>query len=151
MHDHYRRTHCVVSDLIMGNEYIFRVFSINLVGLSLEPCTTKDSVYIQKTGGCSPVKAWGGQNGRNKNYIQKTCLFDSSGILYKPPNYKEHDFSEPPKFTHPLVNRSIIAGYSATLSCAVRGIPKVRGAITTTLSYQPSQTSLLLKSFHLTC
>ncbi|XP_024150853.1 myosin-binding protein C, cardiac-type isoform X3 [Oryzias melastigma] len=95
VHDHYRRTHCVVSDLIMGNEYIFRVFSINLVGLSLEPCTTKDSVYIQKTG-----------------------------ILYKPPNYKEHDFSEPPKFTHPLVNRSIIAGYSATLSCAVRGIPK---------------------------
>ncbi|RVE74463.1 hypothetical protein OJAV_G00022200 [Oryzias javanicus] len=95
VHDHYRRTHCVVSDLIMGNEYIFRVFSINLVGLSPEPCTTKDSVYIHKTG-----------------------------IMYKAPNYKEHDFSEPPKFTHPLVNRSIIAGYSATLSCAVRGIPK---------------------------
>uniref|UniRef100_A0A3P9KX90 Myosin binding protein C, cardiac n=1 Tax=Oryzias latipes TaxID=8090 RepID=A0A3P9KX90_ORYLA len=95
VHDHYRRTHCVVSDLIMGNEYIFRVFSINLVGLSPEPCTTKDSVYIQKTG-----------------------------ILYKAPNYKEHDFSEPPKFTHPLVNRSVIAGYSTTLSCAVRGIPK---------------------------
>ncbi|XP_011488094.1 myosin-binding protein C, cardiac-type isoform X1 [Oryzias latipes] len=95
VHEHYRRTHCVVSDLIMGNEYIFRVFSINLVGLSPEPCTTKDSVYIQKTG-----------------------------ILYKAPNYKEHDFSEPPKFTHPLVNRSVIAGYSTTLSCAVRGIPK---------------------------
>uniref|UniRef100_A0A8C7YRC0 Myosin binding protein C3 n=1 Tax=Oryzias sinensis TaxID=183150 RepID=A0A8C7YRC0_9TELE len=95
VHDHYRRTHCVVSDLIMGNEYIFRVFSTNLVGLSPEPCTTKDSVYIQKTG-----------------------------ILYKAPNYKEHDFSEPPKFTHPLVNRSVIAGYSTTLSCAVRGIPK---------------------------
>uniref|UniRef100_A0A3Q3ELZ6 Myosin binding protein C3 n=1 Tax=Kryptolebias marmoratus TaxID=37003 RepID=A0A3Q3ELZ6_KRYMA len=95
VHDHCRRTHCVASDLIMGNEYIFRVYSINLVGLSPEPCTTKDSVFIQK-----------------------------SGISYKSPTYKKHDFSEAPKFTHPLVDRSIIAGYNATLSCAVRGIPK---------------------------
>ncbi|XP_075311780.1 myosin-binding protein C, cardiac-type [Odontesthes bonariensis] len=95
VYDEYRRTHCVVSDLIMGNEYIFRVYSINLVGLSLDPCTTKDSVFIEKTG-----------------------------IVYKPPTYKEHDFSEAPKFTHPLVSRSIIAGYNTTLSCAVRGIPK---------------------------
>uniref|UniRef100_A0A665WWF7 Myosin binding protein C, cardiac n=1 Tax=Echeneis naucrates TaxID=173247 RepID=A0A665WWF7_ECHNA len=91
----YRRTNCVVSDLIMGNEYVFRVFAMNLVGLSQDACNTKDSAYIQKTG-----------------------------IAYKPPSYKEHDFSEAPKFTHPLVNRSIIAGYSATLSCSVRGIPK---------------------------
>ncbi|XP_040899819.1 myosin-binding protein C, cardiac-type isoform X5 [Toxotes jaculatrix] len=95
VYDQYRRTNCVVSDLIMGNEYVFRVFSMNLVGLSPEACNTKDSAYIQKTG-----------------------------IDYKPPSYKEHDFSEAPKFTHPLVNRSIIAGYSATLSCSVRGIPK---------------------------
>uniref|UniRef100_A0A3Q4MWB2 Myosin binding protein C3 n=1 Tax=Neolamprologus brichardi TaxID=32507 RepID=A0A3Q4MWB2_NEOBR len=95
VHDQYRRTHCVVSDLIMGNEYVFRVFSINLVGLSPEPYCTKDSVYIQKTG-----------------------------IIYKPPNYKDHDFTEAPKFTRPLVDRSVIAGYNATLSCAVRGIPK---------------------------
>lgn len=47
------------------------------------------------------------------------------GIEYKPPTYKEHDFSQAPKFTHPLVNRSIIAGYSTTLSCSVRGLPKV--------------------------
>uniref|UniRef100_A0A672F314 Myosin-binding protein C, fast-type n=1 Tax=Salarias fasciatus TaxID=181472 RepID=A0A672F314_SALFA len=95
VYDQYRRTHCVVSDLIMGNEYIFRVFAINLVGLSPDPCCTKDSVYIQKTG-----------------------------IVYKPPSYKDPDFSEAPKFTHPLVNRSVIAGYNATLSCSVRGIPK---------------------------
>uniref|UniRef100_A0A8C4I443 Myosin binding protein C3 n=1 Tax=Dicentrarchus labrax TaxID=13489 RepID=A0A8C4I443_DICLA len=97
VYEQYRRTHSVVSDLIMGNEYIFRVFAINLVGLSPEPCTTKDSAYIQKTG-----------------------------IAYKPPSHKEHDFSEAPKFTHPLVNRSVIAGYNATLSCSVRGIPKVK-------------------------
>ncbi|XP_041797926.1 myosin-binding protein C, cardiac-type isoform X2 [Chelmon rostratus] len=95
VYEQYRRTNCVASDLIMGNEYIFRVFAINLVGLSQEPCTTKDCAYIQKTG-----------------------------IAYKPPNHKEHDFSEAPKFTHPLVNRSVIAGYNATLSCSVRGIPK---------------------------
>ncbi|KAM9366083.1 myosin-binding protein C, cardiac-type [Symphorus nematophorus] len=95
VYDQYRRTNCIVSDLIMGNEYVFRVFAINLVGLSQDPCNTKDSAYIQKTG-----------------------------IAYKPPSHKEHDFSEAPKFTHPLVNRSIIAGYNATLSCSVRGIPK---------------------------
>uniref|UniRef100_A0A8C3KEB2 Myosin binding protein C3 n=1 Tax=Calidris pygmaea TaxID=425635 RepID=A0A8C3KEB2_9CHAR len=93
--DHYRRTNCVVSDLIMGNEYFFRVFSENLCGLSETAATTKNPAYIQKTG-----------------------------TTYKPPSYKEHDFSEPPKFTHPLVNRSVIAGYNTTLSCAVRGIPK---------------------------
>uniref|UniRef100_A0A8C7GNH2 Myosin binding protein C3 n=1 Tax=Oncorhynchus kisutch TaxID=8019 RepID=A0A8C7GNH2_ONCKI len=91
----YRRTNCVVADLIMGNEYIFRIYAVNMVGLSLEPCFSADSAYIQKTG-----------------------------FEYKPPTYKEHDFSEVPKFTHPLVSRSVIAGYNATLSCSVRGIPK---------------------------
>ncbi|XP_062845670.1 myosin-binding protein C, cardiac-type [Trichomycterus rosablanca] len=95
VYEQYRRTNCVASDLIMGNEYIFRIFAINMVGLSPEPCQSKDSIYIQKTG-----------------------------IDYKPPTYKEHDFSEVPKFTHPLVNRSVIAGYNVTLSCSVRGIPK---------------------------
>lgn len=47
------------------------------------------------------------------------------GITYEPPNYKAMDFSEAPSFTHPLVNRSVIAGYNATLCCAVRGSPKV--------------------------
>uniref|UniRef100_A0A8C7FG57 Myosin binding protein C3 n=1 Tax=Oncorhynchus kisutch TaxID=8019 RepID=A0A8C7FG57_ONCKI len=84
----YRRTNCVVADLIMGNEYIFRIYAVNMVGLSLEPC------------------------------------FSADGFEYKPPTYKEHDFSEAPKFTHPLVSRSVIAGYNATLSCSVRGIPK---------------------------
>uniref|UniRef100_A0A8C3RYX1 Myosin binding protein C3 n=1 Tax=Chelydra serpentina TaxID=8475 RepID=A0A8C3RYX1_CHESE len=93
--DHYRRTNCVVSDLIMGNEYYFRVFSENLCGLSGTAATTKTPAYIQKTG-----------------------------TIYEPPSYKEHDFSEAPKFTHHLVNRSVISGYNATLSCAVRGSPK---------------------------
>uniref|UniRef100_A0A3Q3R375 Myosin binding protein C, cardiac n=1 Tax=Monopterus albus TaxID=43700 RepID=A0A3Q3R375_MONAL len=88
--DQYRRTHCVVSDLIMGNEYIFRIFAINPVGLSPEPCNTKDSVFIQKTD--------------------------------HPPT--RDMTSQRLRITHPLVNRPIIAGYNATLSCSVRGIPK---------------------------
>lgn len=48
--EQYRRTNCVVSDLIMGNEFVFRVFANNLVGSSQEPCTSKDSALIQKTG-----------------------------------------------------------------------------------------------------
>ncbi|XP_034073081.1 myosin-binding protein C, cardiac-type isoform X5 [Gymnodraco acuticeps] len=95
VYEQYRRTNCVASDLIMGNEYVFRAFAINQVGLSLEPCNTTDSAYIQKTA-----------------------------MEYKPPSYKDHDFSQAPKFTHPLVNRSIIAGYSTTISCSVRGSPK---------------------------
>ncbi|XP_028812832.1 myosin-binding protein C, cardiac-type isoform X2 [Denticeps clupeoides] len=95
VYEQYRRTNCVVSDLIMGNEYVFRVYAINMVGSSPEPCFSKDSAVIQKTG-----------------------------IVYKHPSYKDHDFSEAPKFTHPLVNRSVISGYNATLSCSVRGIPK---------------------------
>ncbi|KAG1954065.1 myosin-binding protein C, cardiac-type [Pimephales promelas] len=95
VYEQYRRTNCVISDLIMGNEYMFRVYAINMVGLSPDPCLSKDSAYIQKTG-----------------------------IVYKHPSYKDHDFSEAPKFTHPLMNRSVISGYNATLSCSVRGIPK---------------------------
>ncbi|XP_029438050.1 myosin-binding protein C, cardiac-type-like isoform X2 [Rhinatrema bivittatum] len=97
VYDHYRRTHCIVSELIMGNEYFFRVFSENMCGLSESPTTTKSSAYIQK-----------------------------AGIIYKPPDYAAHDFDEPPKFTHPLVSRSVVSGYNVTLSCAVRGCPKPR-------------------------
>lgn len=54
VYDQYRRTNCIVSDLIMGNEYVFRAFSNNLVGQSQEACNTKDCAYIQKTGGQWP-------------------------------------------------------------------------------------------------
>uniref|UniRef100_I3MRW7 Myosin-binding protein C, cardiac-type n=1 Tax=Ictidomys tridecemlineatus TaxID=43179 RepID=I3MRW7_ICTTR len=93
--EHYRRTHCVVSELIIGNGYYFRVFSHNMVGPSDRAATTKEPVFIPRPG-----------------------------ITYEPPKYKALDFSEAPSFTHPLTNRSVIAGYNTVLCCAVRGSPK---------------------------
>ncbi|NP_001082649.1 myosin binding protein H S homeolog [Xenopus laevis] len=93
--EHYRQTNCTVSDLIMGNSYFFRVFSENLCGLSEKAAVTKDCAFIKKTG-----------------------------ITYTPPEYKDRDFAEPPKFTQALANRATTTGYSTKLFCCVRGSPK---------------------------
>ncbi|XP_073427116.1 myosin-binding protein C, fast-type-like isoform X2 [Dendrobates tinctorius] len=93
--EHNRKTQCTISDLIMGNEYYFRVFSENICGLSENPGISKNTAVIQKTG-----------------------------IIYKPLDYKEKDVSMPPKFLTPLIDRIVVAGYSTALNCAVRGFPK---------------------------
>ncbi|KAM5248409.1 myosin-binding protein C, cardiac-type [Ctenodactylus gundi] len=93
--EHYRRTHCVVSELIIGNGYYFRVFSHNMVGASDRAATTEEPVFIPRPG-----------------------------LSYEPPIFKALDFSEAPSFTQPLASRSVIAGYTAVLCCAVRGNPK---------------------------
>uniref|UniRef100_UPI00398E4D98 myosin-binding protein C, cardiac-type-like n=1 Tax=Pristiophorus japonicus TaxID=55135 RepID=UPI00398E4D98 len=46
--EHYRRTQCSVSELVVGNEYFFRVFTENTCGLSEQAGQSQDSVYIQK-------------------------------------------------------------------------------------------------------
>uniref|UniRef100_A0A669DCF6 Myosin binding protein Ca n=1 Tax=Oreochromis niloticus TaxID=8128 RepID=A0A669DCF6_ORENI len=94
VYEHNRRPSCTVSDLVMGNEYSFRVFSENICGLSDEPVCVLN--------------------------VFTPC----PGLLYNPSPYKEMDVSSCPKFTAPLVDRSVIAGYSAAISCAVRGNPK---------------------------
>ncbi|XP_031422430.1 myosin binding protein Ha isoform X2 [Clupea harengus] len=93
--EHYHRLNATVSDLIMGNSYNFRVFSENKVGVSEDAAITKEVATITKTG-----------------------------IVYQPPEYKEHDFSEAPKFTAPLSDRAATVGYSTKLLCAVRGCPR---------------------------
>ncbi|XP_036293537.1 myosin-binding protein C, fast-type [Pipistrellus kuhlii] len=95
VYEHNRQTHCTVSDLIVGNEYFFRVYSENICGLSESPGVSKDPARILKTG-----------------------------ISWKPPEYKEHDFRMAPKFLTPLLDRVVVAGYTAALNCAVRGHPK---------------------------
>ncbi|XP_056588695.1 myosin binding protein Ha isoform X1 [Triplophysa dalaica] len=93
--EHFHRLNATVSDLVMGNSYSFRVFTENMVGRSESAAVTKNIAHIQKTG-----------------------------IVYKPLEYKEHDFSEAPKFTAPLSDRAATVGYTMKLLCAVRGTPK---------------------------
>uniref|UniRef100_A0A671S6L9 Myosin-binding protein C, fast-type n=1 Tax=Sinocyclocheilus anshuiensis TaxID=1608454 RepID=A0A671S6L9_9TELE len=93
--EHNRRPSCTVSDLVMGNEYTFRVFSENICGMSDDAGISKNTAAIAKTG------------------IQQNLQ-----------PYKEKDMCSSPKFITPLVDRSVIAGYSTAISCAVRGHPK---------------------------
>ncbi|KAL0993313.1 hypothetical protein UPYG_G00105970 [Umbra pygmaea] len=93
--EHNRRPNCTVSDLVMGNEYSFRVFSENICGLSEEVGISKNTAVIGK-----------------------------SDLQYDRPAFKEKDMSSSPKFTAPLVDKSVIAGYSTAISCAVRAYPK---------------------------
>ncbi|KAM6897487.1 myosin-binding protein C, fast-type-like [Xenentodon cancila] len=95
VYEHNRRTNCTVSDLVMGNEYMFRIYSENLCGLSEEPRQGKNTAVIAKTG-----------------------------LECKRNPYKEKDMTSAPKFTQPLMDRSVVAGYSTAISCAVRGFPK---------------------------
>ncbi|XP_049336523.1 myosin binding protein Cb isoform X2 [Astyanax mexicanus] len=95
VYEHNRRTNCTVSDLVMGNQYMFRVFSENLCGLSEDPCLSKDKATIAKTG-----------------------------LELKRAPYKEKDMCTAPKFTTPLVDKSVVVGYSTAISCSVRGFPK---------------------------
>ncbi|XP_057682704.1 myosin binding protein Cb isoform X2 [Corythoichthys intestinalis] len=95
LYEHNRRTHCTASDLIMGNEYMFRVYSENLCGLSEDPRHSKNTATIAKTG-----------------------------LQLKQTSFQEKDMSCVPKFTQPLVDRTVVAGYSMAISCAVRGFPK---------------------------
>ncbi|XP_053706943.1 myosin binding protein Ca isoform X1 [Synchiropus splendidus] len=93
--EHNRRPGCTVSDLVMGNQYSFRVYSENICGLSEDPGVSQNTALISKTD-----------------------------LNYAPPPFKEADMSTSPKFTAPLVDRSVVAGYATAISCAVRGYPK---------------------------
>uniref|UniRef100_A0A5G2QM90 Myosin-binding protein C, slow-type n=1 Tax=Sus scrofa TaxID=9823 RepID=A0A5G2QM90_PIG len=93
--EHYHRTSATISELVIGNEYYFRVFSENMCGLSEDATMTKESAVIAK-----------------------------DGKIYKNPVYEDFDFTEAPMFTQPLVNTYAVAGYNATLNCSVRGNPK---------------------------
>ncbi|XP_051976332.1 myosin-binding protein C, slow-type-like isoform X2 [Xyrauchen texanus] len=93
--EHYHRTCITISDLVVGNEYFFRIYSENMVGLSESATATKESALIVK-----------------------------EGLQLKNPEYNDRDFTEPPSFTHPLINTFAIAGYNATLNCSVRANPR---------------------------
>lgn len=50
VYEHNRRPSCTVSDLVIGNEYSFRVFSENICGLSDQAGLSKNTAVIAKTG-----------------------------------------------------------------------------------------------------
>ncbi|XP_055087358.1 myosin-binding protein C, slow-type isoform X6 [Periophthalmus magnuspinnatus] len=93
--EHYHRTCITITELVVGNEYYFRVFSENMCGLSESATQTKKSALIMK-----------------------------EGMQLKIPEYSDRDFKEAPKFTQPLINTFAIAGYNATLNCSVRANPR---------------------------
>ncbi|KAM8862515.1 myosin binding protein Ha [Spinachia spinachia] len=92
--ENYHRLTATITDLIMGNSYSFRVFAENQVGVSETSAVTKGVATIQKTG-----------------------------IVYRPPEYPERDYSEAPRFTTPLADRAATVGYTTKLLCSVRGCP----------------------------
>ncbi|XP_026182088.1 myosin-binding protein C, slow-type isoform X4 [Mastacembelus armatus] len=95
--EHYHRTSITITELVVGNEYFFRIFSENMCGLSETPTQTKKSALIAK-----------------------------EGLQVKMADYSDHDFKEAPKFTQPLINTFAIAGYNTTLNCSVRSNPRAK-------------------------
>ncbi|XP_055367199.1 myosin-binding protein C, slow-type isoform X4 [Betta splendens] len=95
--EHYHRTCITITELVVGNEYFFRIFSENMCGLSEAATQTKKSALIVK-----------------------------EGLQVKTPEYNDRDFKEAPKFTQPLINTFAIAGYNTTLNCSVRANPRAK-------------------------
>lgn len=48
--EHYHRTCITINELVVGNEYYFRIYSENMVGLSENATITKDTAVIVKEG-----------------------------------------------------------------------------------------------------
>nr|XP_002130191.1 myosin-binding protein C, cardiac-type-like isoform X2 [Ciona intestinalis] len=94
VYDKLRHKQCQVSDLVLGNNYFFRVRAFNEVGTG-ESNGTKDSANIPK---------------------EKT--------VYKKPDYAPMDFRMKPEFTQLLNGRRIVENYNGTLSCALKCNPR---------------------------
>ncbi|XP_075886181.1 myosin-binding protein C, slow-type isoform X1 [Nelusetta ayraudi] len=93
--EHYHRNCITITELVVGNEYFFRIFAENMCGLSESVTQTKKSALIMK-----------------------------EGLQVKTHEFEDHDFKEAPKFTQPLINTFAIAGYNTTLNCSVRANPR---------------------------
>ncbi|XP_049422266.1 myosin-binding protein C, slow-type isoform X2 [Epinephelus fuscoguttatus] len=93
--EHYHRNCITITELVVGNEYFFRIFAENMCGLSETATQTKKSALIVK-----------------------------EGLQVKTHEFNDHDFREAPKFTQPLINTFAIAGYNTTLNCSVRANPR---------------------------
>ncbi|XP_052434186.1 myosin-binding protein C, slow-type-like isoform X3 [Carassius gibelio] len=133
--EHYHRTCITVSDLVVGNEYYFRIYSENMVGLSESATVTKNSALIMKEGKFPHDTALGSYHAKSlspfpshssssSSSSSRSSSHSQSGMHLKIPEYNDRDFTEPPAFTQPLINTFAIAGYNATLNCSVRANPR---------------------------
>ncbi|KAG8511561.1 Myosin-binding protein H-like, partial [Galemys pyrenaicus] len=93
--ERYHRTRCIVSNLVVGNSYAFRVFAENQCGLSETAPVTAGLAHIQK-----------------------------AVTVYKTARFAQRDFSEAPRFTQPLADCTAVSGYDVQLFCCVRASPK---------------------------
>lgn len=98
-------------------------------------------------------KPWSGSTSSNTTGIPPTCIWplcgqwilfpslqrehlwsqwlawpsvSKTGITFKAPELKEHDFQTPLEFLTPLFDWVDVAGYAAALNCDVRGCPKFK-------------------------
>ena len=94
VYDKVRHCQCNVDDLILGNEYQFRIKAINEVGHS-DGVATKEFATIPK-----------------------------ETITYVKPVYPEMNFDTKPEFTTGLNNRKIMVGYTGTITCSLKGAPR---------------------------
>merc|ERR1712227_1013462 len=94
VYDKVRHQQCNVDELIIGNEYQFRIKAINEVGLS-EGAATKEFANIPK-----------------------------ETTTYVKPVYPEMNFDLKPEFTTALNNRKIMVGYTGVITCALKGAPR---------------------------
>lgn len=99
VYDKVRHCQCSCGGLVVGNDYQFRIRTINEVGLGEGAISTEFAEIPKQT------------------------------MFYEKPVWPQmHDPDSPmkPEFTTPLNGRTLVIGYNGTLTCAIRGRPRPR-------------------------
>ena len=94
VYDKVRHCNANIDELIVGNDYQFRVRAINEVGAGEGTATKEFATIVKET------------------------------TTYTKPAYPEMNFDITPEFTTPLNNRKIMLGYSGTITCALKANPR---------------------------
>ena len=94
VYDKVRHCNANIDELILGNDYQFRVRAINEVGAGEGTATKEFATILKET------------------------------TTYVKPAYPEMNFDINPEFTTALNNRKIMLGYSGTITCALKASPR---------------------------
>lgn len=128
----HHRTSCIVSGLVVGNSYVFRVFAKNQCGLSETAPITAELAHIQKAGEPPHTHTHRYKLGRVMGRLKRgragfTALPSSlpAVTVHKIKGFDQRDFSEAPRFTQPLADCTTVTGYDTQLFCCVRASPRV--------------------------